>query len=66
MNVSTYLQITTFIAAILTLAAIGVTPSTAIPISQPVLIVIFLGVTQFLWFTLIIESYEEGDTGFPI
>lgn len=28
--------------------------------------VVFLGNILFLYFTMLVESYEEGETGFPI
>lgn len=75
MTYSTYIQLFGIGTALTTLAGTTVQSTSLITLSangtflglRPVEhMVVFLASIMVLWFSLIVESYEEGDTGFPV
>lgn len=75
MYYSTYMYIIGSIVAFITLVGtlsaspdfITLSPSGEFLLLRPVEhAVVFLANIIFLYFSMIVESYEEGDTGFPV
>lgn len=75
MNYSTYIQLFGIGTALTTLVGTTVQSTSLITLSETGTflglhptehMIVFLGSIIVLWFSFIVESYEEGDTGFPV